>query len=153
MSDLIIDHQPLLVARTTLKRIIALRHDVIIVGTGHRPDTFDGDDDAHAFHFGAFVADRLLGCVSYLPAPYEGEPAYRLRGMAVQADYQGCGIGRVLAVESERQLVALTPVRLLWCNARRQAVGFYEKLGWTVTGEPFDVEGIGAHSLMIKRLT
>ena len=153
MSQLSIDNQPLVVRPATLEQIIQLRHDVIIVGTGHRPDTFDGDDDSQAHHFGAFVGERVLGCVSYLPELYDGESAYRLRGMAVHGDYQRRGIGRAMAIESQRQLMALTPIRLLWCNAREQAVRFYESLGWTVTSEPFDVEGVCVHRRMIKRLT
>ena len=36
----------------------------------------------------------------------------------------------------------------LWCNARLHAVGFYERQGWKVEGDEFDVPDIGPHFVM-----
>lgn len=41
------------------------------------------------------------------------------------------------------------PGWLVWCNARTSAIGFYEKLGWQVVSEPFDVLTAGPHVKMV----
>jgi hypothetical protein len=80
---------------------------------------------------------------------WEGQPAWQLRGMATDSRQQGRGLGRQLwhaaAAEAHRD----EPGRLIWCNARTSAVGFYEKLGWRVVSEPFDVPTVGPHVKMI----
>ena len=43
-----------------------------------------------------------------------------------------------------------SPTRLLWCNARVPAVPFYQKHGWQVVSEPFEVPTAGPHVKMIK---
>jgi len=51
-------------------------------------------------------------------------------------------------------LDALPPAapRLLWCNARVPAVGFYESLGWRVVSERFEIPTAGPHVKMVRRL-
>jgi len=38
--------------------------------------------------------------------------------------------------------------RLLWCNARSGAVGFYETLGFSIVGDEFEIPPIGPHYVM-----
>jgi ribosomal protein S18 acetylase RimI-like enzyme len=71
--------------------------------------------------------------------------------MAVDSDYQHKGIGRELMVEFE-QIARQKWVKLLWANCRTPAVGFYEKLGWTVVSEVFEIPTAGPHVKMIRRL-
>ncbi len=42
--------------------------------------------------------------------------------------------------------------RLLWCNARVVALGFYTKLGLHTEGDEFDIPGIGPHYVMTRWL-
>ena len=42
--------------------------------------------------------------------------------------------------------------KLVWCNARTTACGFYEKLGFEKSGPEFEIPGIGKHFIMIKVL-
>jgi len=37
-------------------------------------------------------------------------------------------------------------------NARIKAVGFYEKLGYCIHGNAFEILGVGAHVKMIKKI-
>ena len=36
-------------------------------------------------------------------------------------------------------------VEIFWCNARVTAFGFYEKMGFTILGEAFDIPNLGPH--------
>jgi hypothetical protein len=69
--------------------------------------------------------------------------------MATDGQQQGRGLGRRLlelaVAESRRD----EPHRIFWCNARTSAIGFYEKLGWRVMSEPFDVLTAGPHVRMV----
>jgi GNAT superfamily N-acetyltransferase len=81
--------------------------------------------------------------------------------MGVAPDVQQAGIGsRILqAVETfvrdatpAAPAPAAAPPPLLWCNARETAIGFYQRNGWTVESDRFDVPTVGPHVKMLKRL-
>ena len=41
--------------------------------------------------------------------------------------------------------------RLLWCNARVPAMGFYQKLAWQVVSDEFHIPTAGPHVKMVRR--
>ena len=41
----------------------------------------------------------------------------------------------------------------LWCNARTPAVGFYQRMGWAVVSDVFEIPTAGPHVRMTKRLS
>lgn len=84
----------------------------------------------------------------FSPKPNETSNAWRIRGMASLPEIQGLGHGRRLVeVACERSWAAeRAPI---WCNARESAFGFYEKLGFVIEGEIFEIEGIGPHAVMV----
>jgi len=71
--------------------------------------------------------------------------------MASSEDVRGEGYGRAL-IEEARRLLKERQVTAWWCNARVTALPFYERLGLERVGEPFLIEGIGLHYVMIDRL-
>ena len=76
---------------------------------------------------------------------------WRLRGMATAESVRGTGVGRQLlslATEHARAKGA----ELIWCNARLAAVGFYERAGWLVVSDLFDLPHIGPHHVMCEAL-
>ncbi len=79
--------------------------------------------------------------------PTEG---WRLRGMATEADVRGAGFGTALLAAAIEH-VAASGGRELWCNARLVAVGFYQRAGFGVVSEEFDIPGIGPHVVMARR--
>lgn len=115
---------------------------------------YDGDDDPDTLHAGAFVGDRLVAVASVAPDESDDAPApkaWRLRGMATVEDLRATGLGRAvlercLAHAHERGAL------LVWCNARTGAIGFYERLGFEVVSEVFDVPVTGPHVRMLRRI-
>lgn len=43
-------------------------------------------------------------------------------------------------------------VDLLWCDARKVALGFYEKMGFHIFGDFYEIPIIGPHKLMYKEI-
>ncbi len=115
---------------------------------------YPGDNDADSFHLGAVRGDEVLAILSmyHQPMPGETENAWRIRGMASVAEIRGQGYGRML-VEVARDRAWAVERAVIWCNARESAFGFYEKLGFVIEGELFEIEGIGSHAVMVLNPT
>ena len=116
---------------------------------------FPGDDLPTTKHFGAFRGAALLGIASLFLADFParpGEPALQLRGMATAPEVRGAGFGQALvgacvAYAREQQM------KLIWCNARTSALGFYAKLGWEISGGEFEVPDVGPHFHMWRSVS
>ncbi|HEX8325220.1 MAG TPA: GNAT family N-acetyltransferase [Tepidisphaeraceae bacterium] len=135
-----------------VERILPLRHAILRPGLPAATARFDCDDAPDAVHFAAQAGDRLAGCATLCREPFDGEPAWRLRGMAVAADAQSGGVGRLLLTALDHHVTANGPPHTLWCNARLPAVGFYERCGWAVVSDVFDIPTAGPHRRMTRRL-
>lgn len=61
------------------------------------------------------------------------------------------GVGRAL-VDAVVAHVAGHGGSHLWCNARLSAVAFYQAVGFTTTGEAWDVPVIGPHIAMSRAI-
>jgi GNAT superfamily N-acetyltransferase len=112
---------------------------------------YPGDDDERSFHLGALdVNDELLAILSmyFDIQPNTSENGWRIRGMASVPEARGTGLGKKL-VEAARDRVWAIDRIPIWCNARESAFGFYEKLGFVVVGELFEIDGIGTHAVMV----
>jgi GNAT superfamily N-acetyltransferase len=133
-----------------LAEIVALRHAILRPGLPPESAVFDGDEAPSTCHFGAFDGLAAVGCLSFMRND-RGGPAHQLRGMATAAAARGTGVGRALLHFADGALVAATGIRGLWCNARVESIGFYERVGWEVVSDVFDVPGVGPHRVMIRR--
>lgn len=135
-----------------VERIIDLRWRILRAGLDRSTACFDGDLEPTTRHLAAMSSDKVVGCVTILHRPWDGSPAWQLRGMAIEPELQKHGIGTRL-VEEVEQIVRTHPYSLqLWCNARTPAVGFYERLGWVTVGGEFVIPTAGPHFRMQKRL-
>ncbi|KAG8460284.1 hypothetical protein KFE25_011775 [Diacronema lutheri] len=144
--------------------IMGVRHEMLRPGRPIETAAFPGDDAPSTLHFGAFALDPsgaervgALGCLTFLSAGRGGVAAWQLRGMATSSAVLRRGIGSRLLACAEAHLAAAgaeegsLPVEL-WANARVSALAFYARQGWAQEGEVFDVPGIGAHVVIVKRL-
>lgn len=96
---------------------------------------------------GAFEDDRLLGCCLLTRMDAK---TVRLRQMAVPNSMQGKGVGRALMIFAEN-IARDLGYRKLCMHARKTAVGFYQKLGYGISGDEF-LEVTIPHYVMEKTL-
>jgi len=142
------------VRRARFAEILALRHAELRAGLPVDTAVFPDDGKSTTIHLGAFAdgADAPVGCASLVLRPWQGAPAYQLRGMATRTDLVRRGIGRALLAFIEDLVRDQTPVPLLWCDARAAAVPFYQRTGWVIASEVFDIPTVGPHHTMTRRL-
>ena len=134
----------------TIAEIIALRHAELRPGRPRAAACFDGDEAADTRHFAALEpGGAVVGCASFMRAPWHDLPAWQLRGMATRADLVRHGVGAALLGGACAQLIAWSGPRAFWCNARVTAVGFYQRQGWRVASDVFEVEDVGPHMRMV----
>jgi GNAT superfamily N-acetyltransferase len=139
------------VRRAELTEIFRLRWDVLRPGRPVEAARFPGDEAGETIHVGAFDdAGRNVGCATVTRVDWERRPAWQLRGMGVAADWQRRGVGQRVLAEIERLVREASDVRQLWCNAREEAVAFYERQGWGVASGRFHIEDVGPHYKMTK---
>jgi len=101
---------------------------------------FDGDDTPGTVHLGVEDADGvLLGVSTWLPRPGPIDPLptdRQLRGMAVDNNRRGGGIGGVLLAAGVRRAFD-DGATAVWANARDTALAFYIRHGFEVVGDGF----------------
>jgi predicted GNAT family N-acyltransferase len=111
------------------------------------PASLEIDDrDAHCAHFLAFDDDKAVG-TARIDCGQDG----KIGRLAVLADGRRLGVGRAL-MQACHDLALARGLGQVWCNAQIGAVAFYERLGYTVTGEPFEEAGI-EHRRMTRSLS
>jgi predicted GNAT family N-acyltransferase len=128
-------------------QMVSLRNEILRKPLGL---TFDDDElekEKEDILMGAFEDDRLLGCclLSRIDAT-----TVRLRQMAVPNNMQGKGVGRALMIFAENIARDLGYKKLVM-HARDTARGFYQKLGYSISGKEF-LEVTIPHYIMEKSL-
>ena len=131
-----------------------LRHKVLwphiektedcVINIDHRED---------AIHLGAIHNDRIVGICSLFEMTTQKlneEKQYRLRAMATDPDVRGTGAGRAI-VEKALEIIASKGYDVLLCDARKVALGFYDRMGFDRIDEWYEVRNIGPHQLMFYR--
>ncbi len=68
---------------------------------------------------------------------------YRIRGMAVESEFRNMGIGSDIVKNLQNEVSKENTG--IWCNARIKAVPMYERCGFKIVSDIFEIEGIGFH--------
>jgi len=126
---------------------LSLREDILRIPLGKKLSHNDTCNDDQQLHFGMFNEANLVACVVIKPLD---SSQVKLRQMAVSNDYQGQDIGRQLINKTEATLQQ-KGFKTIELNARKVALGFYNKLGYVIEGDYFLENGI-EHIKMMKRL-
>lgn len=128
-------------------QMVKLRDDILRkpLGLGFNQQELESEKDNMLI--GAFEDDEMLGCCMLVE---ENPEIVRLRQMAVLNDLQGKGIGRALMSFAEN-LARDRGYKILSMHARKNALGFYEKMGYKVASDEFTEVTI-PHYVMEKRL-
>lgn len=129
------------------QQMVKLRDDILRkpLGLGFTPQELEEEKDNMLI--AAFEEEDILGCCMLVE---ENPQTVRLRQMAVLNDLQGKGIGRALMNFAEN-IARDQGYKILAMHARKNALGFYEKMGYKVAGDEF-LEVTIPHYLMEKQL-
>jgi N-acetylglutamate synthase-like GNAT family acetyltransferase len=128
-------------------QMIKLRNDVLRKPLNLTFEADELDKEKNDILIGAFDEDKMLGCCLLTRVDKD---CMRLRQMAVQNNLQGKGIGASMMNFAENIARDLGCKKLIM-HARKTAIGFYEKLGYKVSGKEF-IEISLPHFIMEKKL-
>jgi predicted GNAT family N-acyltransferase len=142
MALKIIDH-----GSEAYRQMIKLRDDILRRPLGLHFTEEELEKEKHNLHIAAFEDDTMLGCCMLVE---EDPQTVRLRQMAVINDLQGKGIGRALMQFAEN-LARDRGYKKITMHARKNATGFYEKMGYRKFGNEFEEITI-PHYVMEKDL-
>ncbi|MBM3443769.1 MAG: GNAT family N-acetyltransferase [Bacteroidetes bacterium] len=129
------------------EQMIALRMDILRrpLGLSFTPE--DLEKEKNDILIGAFDDDDLVACCLLTRL---STTTCKLRQMAVTQQMQRNGLGAAMMYYAER-VAKGAGFSSIVMNARKTAVGFYEKLGYKVEGEEF-TEVTLPHFLMQKQI-
>lgn len=143
-----------IVKKITAPETHLVRHLVLRKGKPKESCVFKEDDLESTDHFGLFLKQDLVGIISLYKKTnvlFLEKSQYQIRGMAILENHRKKGFGKKLVLYCEKQCVTKN-VNLIWFNARMEASGFYEKMGYQKTGTPFEISEVGAHIVMFKKI-
>src|SRR3954469_9708316 len=115
------------------RQMVDLRRQILRKPLGLEFSQEDLDKEKDDLLIAAYEDDDMLGCCILTQL---NPTTVRLRQMAVKAGLQGKGIGRVLMQFAEN-IARDRGFKKLCMHSRKTAAGFYERLGYSVSGEEF----------------
>ena len=142
MALKIIDH-----GTKEYQQMVKLRDDILRRPLGLSFSSEELENEKDNILIGAFEDGNILACCMLVE---ERSDIVKLRQMAVLNVVQGKGIGRALMQFAEN-LARDHGYKILTMHARKNAVGFYEKMGYKVKGDEFHEVSI-PHFEMQKEL-
>jgi GNAT superfamily N-acetyltransferase len=127
-------------------RLVVLRGD-----TPSNVVVFAEDAWPGTLHLGVMQGDAIVAVSTWIPRPFNDEPAVQLRGMASAPHVQGHGVGSLLLESGCTRIASIAP--LVWARARDTALGFYLRHGFSVEGQGFiDEQTERPHHVILRRL-
>ncbi len=130
------------------KQMIDLRYDILRKPLQLSFETNQVDNEKDDILIAAFEEEKILGCCLLTKLDKQ---SLRLRQMAVQNNLQGKGIGAAMMNFAEN-VARDAGYKKIVMHARKTAIGFYEKLGYKVSGNEF-LEISIPHFVMEKKLS
>lgn len=133
---------------TVINQIIDLRYAVLRQPWDKPKDT--ATDDLELSSINAYIEQdgEVIACGR---VQNNGSGLGQIRYMAVHPNYQGKGLGKLIAMklEEEAKKIGLTSIEL---QARENALEFYKSQGYIVKETSFKLWDIIQHYLMAKEL-
>jgi ribosomal protein S18 acetylase RimI-like enzyme len=142
MALKIIDH-----GTPEYRQMVKLREDILRRPLGLSFTENELEKEKENLLMAAYEDDQILGCCMLVE---EDPQTVRLRQMAVLNDLQGKGIGKALMSFAEN-LARDRGYKVITMHARKNSVGFYEKMGYKLRGDEFKEITI-PHFVMEKQL-
>lgn len=110
----------------------ALRQEVFIEEQGFREE-FD-QTDLTAWHITLYEGDQPAACCRIFPDEPQG--VWHVGRVAVRKSFRGKGLGAEIMAGAEEAARSMG-ARVMVLSAQVQAAGFYERLGYRQSGEPY----------------
>lgn len=142
MALKIIDH-----GSKQYKQMVDMRYNILRKPLGLAFSLEELEREKEDILIGCFEEEKLEGCCLLTKVD---KHTLRLRQMAVLSGLQGKGIGRVLMIFAEN-IARDKGFHKIMMHARKNALGFYSKLGYRVIGNEF-IEITIPHYIMEKEL-
>ncbi|MGY3488146.1 GNAT superfamily N-acetyltransferase [Bradyrhizobium sp. USDA 4011] len=139
-----------IIERVTLRDVVKVRHEVLRPNQDRAATVTKVDHHPRTVHFGAVIADEIVGVVSSGPEAFPVDNStigWRLRGFAVYPQYRCKGIGTALLNALKLHLSG-TECELLWAYARCTALTTYLRSGFECFGPQFDIPPTGLHNII-----
>lgn len=115
----------------------------------NQPKGSEQDDlEGQAIHIIAVENDKIVGCGR---AHFNSDEEAQIRYMAVENEWQGKGVGKLILDELEKRVVEKGAKKII-LHARENIVKFYEKNGYKVIKRSHTLFGVIPHYLMEKEL-
>lgn len=127
--------------------MVRLREEILRKPLGLSFTSEELEHERSNLMMGAYEDEKMLGCCMLVE---EDPTTVRLRQMAVTNDLQGKGVGKAL-IQFAENLARDHGYRKITMHARKNALGFYEKMGYQVKGDEFEEVTI-PHYVMEKEL-
>lgn len=134
--------------KATIDRIIDLRYDVLRKPWDKPKET--ATDDLENASINAYIEKNgeVIACGRLQD---NGSGIGQIRFMAVQANYQGKGLGKLILVKLEEEALN-NKMHTIELQARDNALLFYKNCGYAIKEKSFILWDIIQHYLMIKEL-
>lgn len=131
-----------------INAIIDLRYDILRKPWNQPKETATDGMEDKAINAFVEVDSKVLACGRLQD---NGNGIGQIRYMAVDANYQGKGLGKLIVakLEDEAKRIGLTNIEL---QARENALEFYKSQGYIVKETSFKLWDIIQHYLMTKDL-
>jgi GNAT superfamily N-acetyltransferase len=151
MSEVI---TPVTVRQVPVDLVRPLRHRVLRSEFPESSVHSDGDDDPATVHLAAYDGDDVIGVVTLFPDPFPEDPARtaaRFRWMAVDEARRGSGAGKAL-LRHAATICRDRGIELMWAHGRDTAQGFYERLGFRISGNGYvdAITNVSHHYVVIE---
>lgn len=111
---------------------------------GSEQDELEGQ----AIHIIAVESDKIVGCGR---AHFNSDSEAQIRYMAVENEWQGKGVGKLILDELEKRVIAKGAKKII-LHARENVVNFYEKNGYAIIKPSHTLFGVIPHYLMEKKI-
>lgn len=102
------------------------------------------------FHLGTFLKNKIISIGTFIKernSKFNSDKQYRLRAMATDTEYRVKGAGKNLFLKG-LDILKKKNINMLWCDARINAIPFYEALNMKSLKETYHIPNIGAHKTM-----
>ena len=129
------------------KELVLLREKVLRIPLGMKFSKEELALENNQHHFGIFDNEKLVG--GLILVNQENNIA-KMRQVCIDFEFQGKGFGQQLVLYSENWAKE-KGFKIMFCHARKNALSFYKKMNYKVTGNSFEEVGL-KHFKLVKKL-